>query len=85
MIQISTTYKGPGNIRGARIIAKDTSGNAIHYPYPHHLSGVQVHLAAALALMEKHGIKGAIYYDQHDRGYSFAVIQAEELPLWELR
>jgi hypothetical protein len=52
MQAIVTKYVGPGNVRGARIIAKCEAGR-VSIPYPHELSGEAVHRAAAVALCDK--------------------------------
>jgi len=52
MQAIVTKYVGPGNVRGARIIAKCKAGR-VSIPYPHELSGEAVHRAAAVALCDK--------------------------------
>lgn len=54
MQAISTKYIGPSNVRGSRIKATCDAGS-ITIPYPHELSGEDVHKAAALALIAKLG------------------------------
>lgn len=52
MQAILTRYLGPTNCRGARIKAECYS-DSVTIPYPHELSGEEVHRAAALALIAK--------------------------------
>ena len=59
MKAIVTRYKGPTNTRGSRIIASDEDGNRISVPYPHELSGTEVHRYAARKLCEKMNWSGA--------------------------
>jgi hypothetical protein len=58
MKAIQTTYKGPTNTRGSRIIASDCDGNKVTIPYPYDLSGSEVHRKAADALCAKMQWKG---------------------------
>lgn len=53
MKAIQTKYMGPTNVRGARIKATDNDGNSVTIPYPHELSGEDVHRAAADKLVRK--------------------------------
>lgn len=55
MKAIITKYFGPGNTRGARIQAKAEGLPALYLPYPHELSGEEVHRAAAVALANRYG------------------------------
>jgi hypothetical protein len=52
MKAITTRYVGPGNVRGARIIATD-GDNRISIPYDYSGNTDQVHRKAALALCHK--------------------------------
>ena len=54
MQAITTKYLGPTNTQGARIKATCEAGS-ITIPYPHELSGQDVHAAAAMALVRKLG------------------------------
>jgi hypothetical protein len=59
MKAIVTKYRGPTDTRGARIIASDEDGNRVSIPYPHELSGEDVHRKAAVALCDKMRWTGA--------------------------
>ena len=52
MQSIVTTYYGASNVRGSRIRAKCDRGT-IWIPYPHELSGDDVHRAAVDALVAR--------------------------------
>jgi hypothetical protein len=81
MIAIHTKYIGPTNTRGSRIKAYtagfgDSKGFECTIPYPHHLSGVECHFEAVVALVQKHKLDWNLtdmrYGDSADgRGYSF--------------
>ena len=81
MIAIHTKYIGPSNVRGSRIKAYtaswgDRKGFEVTIPYPHELSGVEVHFKAVKALIAKHGLdwdtEGMRYGDSADgRGFCF--------------
>jgi len=58
MQAIVTKYIGPTDTKGSRIKATCDAGS-ITIPYPHELSGEDVHAAAAMALVRKLG------WDQH--------------------
>lgn len=53
MKAIQTKYLGPTNTRGSRIKAWAEGGHSVTIPYPHELSGMEVHRAAAVALAER--------------------------------
>ncbi len=55
MKAIQTRYLGPTNTRGSRIVAWVEGGHRVIIPYPHELSGEEVHKAAALALCQMLG------------------------------
>lgn len=81
MIAIHTKYIGPTNTRGSRVKAYTCGAGSIKgfevtIPYPHELSGEQVHFAAVKALVKKHNLnwnlEGMRYGDSADgRGFSF--------------
>jgi len=52
MQAITTKYIGPSNVKGSRIKASCDAGS-ITIPYPHELSGQDVHAKAAMALVRK--------------------------------
>lgn len=54
MQAITTTYTGPTNTRGSRIIAK-TEGGRVAMPYRHELDTEGNHVAAAELLLETSG------------------------------
>jgi hypothetical protein len=56
MIAIETKYMGPTNTRGSRIRAfrMDAPRESVSIPYPHELSGREVHHAALLAFLDRH-------------------------------
>lgn len=55
---IKTTYHGPGNVKGSRIIATDNDNNRIILPYDYVLNSTENHVKAAYALRDKMGWKG---------------------------
>lgn len=69
MKAIRTTYHGPGNVRGARIIADDEDGNRVTISYPYELSGEAVHRKAAEALRDKMGWTGELVGGSLGKGY----------------
>jgi hypothetical protein len=60
MKAIVTTYHGPTNTRGSRIIAKAEGGHRVSVPYSHELSGDAVYAIAARKLCDKLGWKGEL-------------------------
>ena len=71
---IVTKYHSATDTRGSRVTAKAIGGLRISIPYPHDLSGEAVHEAAALALMEKAGLKGKLVAGfMPNGGYVFIV------------
>ena len=75
MQAIETKYLGPTNNLGARITAK-CNDNRVTISYPHELSGVDVHEAAARALCEKMGWKPEYIAGSTDNGYVFVFTDA---------
>ena len=71
MKAIETTYHGPTNTKGSRIIADDGDGNRLTISYPHELSGEAVHRKAAEALRDKMGWSGRLIGGATKRGYVF--------------
>ncbi len=53
MKAITTTYFGPGNVKGSRIIAKDLDNNRVIMSYCHDQSMEDNHAQAARRLCEK--------------------------------
>jgi len=53
MKAIKTTYRGPTNFKGSRIIASDADGHRITLPYDHALNIDQLHVLAAQKLCDK--------------------------------
>lgn len=76
---IETHYVGPTNMRGARIIARSGSGrHRLTLPYPHELSGMACHEAAATALATKLGwLDGRkLVGGETVKGYCFVMVDA---------
>ncbi len=71
MKAIITKYHGAGNIRGARISAKDEDGNRVSISYPYELSGEAVHRLAADTLCSKMNWKGDLVGGSIKGGYVF--------------
>jgi hypothetical protein len=78
MKAIETKYHGPTNTRGARITASDLDGNRITVPYPHELSGEDVHRVAAEALRDKMGWSGRLIGGSTKAGYVFVFAGGQE-------
>lgn len=74
MKAIETRYVGATNTRGSRIIAKDLDGNRVSIPYPHELSGEDVHRKAAIALCDKMHWDGKLAGGATKRGYCFVFV-----------
>jgi hypothetical protein len=74
MKAISTKYHGPTDTRGARISAWDLDGNRVSIPYPHHLSGEDVHRLAAEALKTKMHWSGTLVGGATKSGYVFVFV-----------
>ena len=74
MKAIKTTYHGPTNFKGSRIIARDGDGNRITIGYPYELSGDAVHEKAARALMLKMNWTGKLYTGWLEKGTYVHVI-----------
>jgi hypothetical protein len=61
MKAITTTYHGPTNSHGSRIIARDTSdGHSVRIPYDHSLNSDGNHRKAAKQLLNKLGWYGTL-------------------------
>tara|TARA_R100000808_G_scaffold260_3_gene1576 strand:- start:6939 stop:7196 length:258 start_codon:yes stop_codon:yes gene_type:complete len=52
MQSIITSFLGPTDHRGSRIIAKTSGGFKKTYPYDHRLSGEKNHASASLSLLK---------------------------------
>ena len=74
MKAIKTTYHGPTNTKGSRIIASDEDGNRITIPYPCGLSNVAAHKKAARALCEKMKWVGKMVSGSLKNGYVFVFV-----------
>ena len=57
---IITKYRPATDKRGSRIMAKACGGLQVSIPYPHELSGEDVHALAAEALMKKANWTGTL-------------------------
>lgn len=71
MKAITTKYHGATDKKGSRISAHDMDGNTASIPYPHELSGEDVHRAAAVALCKKMGWTGKMAGGSTKEGYVF--------------
>ena len=71
MKAISTTFKGPTDTRGARIIAREPDGKRLTLPYPHELNSEAAHRAAAEALRDRLEWKGELVAGWTRHGYVF--------------
>jgi hypothetical protein len=60
MKAIFTKYHGPGNVRGSRIIAKDSDGNKVIVSLDCALNHDDNHKQAAIALCRKMGWTGKL-------------------------
>ncbi|MGD0135271.1 MAG: hypothetical protein ABSE57_24760 [Bryobacteraceae bacterium] len=78
MKAIVTKYRGATNTRGSRIAASDEDGNRTTIPYPHELSGEDVHRKAALALCEKMGWTGRLTGASLRSGYVFVFTETSD-------
>ena len=80
MKAIETRFYGPGNVRGARIVASDSDGNraSIHYPYETR-EGEAAHRVAAEALCKKMHWSGALAAGSTRKGYVFVFVDRSEL------
>lgn len=75
MKAIETTYHGPGNVRGARIWARDLDGNRVSVPYDHGAGSTEdAHAVAAMALCAKMGWTGDFVAGATKRGYVFVFV-----------
>lgn len=74
MKAITTKYHGATNTRGSRISACDLDGNRVSIPYPHELSGEDVHRKAADALCAKMGWTGTLAGGAIKTGYVFVFV-----------
>lgn len=74
MKAITTTYRGPTNSRGSRIIARDMDDNRVSVPYPHELSGEDCHRKAADALCAKMQWSGKLVGGAIKGGYAFVFV-----------
>ena len=71
MKAIVTKYLPCSSSRGSRIVASDEDGNRISIPYPHELSGADVHAKAATALCQKMSWSGSLIGGATKSGYAF--------------
>ncbi len=73
---ITTTYKGPTNHRGARIVARAQAGS-ITVPYAYDSEIAENHVAAAKALQAKWEWAGSLVTGvNHDGDYVHVLVQA---------
>jgi hypothetical protein len=71
MTAIKTSYHGPTNTRGSRIIADAGMKRRVSVSYDHRLNSDGNHMAAAKALCEKMGWGGDMRGGGHERGQYF--------------
>ncbi len=75
MKAIQTRYYGPTNTRGSRIKAWAEGVKSVSIPYPHELSGEDVHRAAADKLAAKYGWDNALIGGGLPNGdYAFCMV-----------
>lgn len=77
MKAIKTTYKGPTNVRGSRIVATDGDGNRITLPWDHSINGEKNHARAAIALCAKMQWSGKLAEGSLRDGHVFVFIDAD--------
>jgi 7-cyano-7-deazaguanine synthase in queuosine biosynthesis len=82
---ITTKYTGPGNVRGARIIAKAAAGR-VTMPYDHALNIEANHAKAAEKLARKFGWTGSYYQGgmPDDSGYCFVCVDRDPVPAFSI-
>jgi len=71
MKAIVTTYKGPSNVRGSRIIASDEDGNRVIVHYDPALNSEENHITAARSLCSKMGWTGTLHGGHLKHGMVF--------------
>jgi|SRR5579875_747240 len=76
---IQTRFHGPGNVRGARISARDEAGNTAVIPYPYELSIEGAHRKAARQLCDKMDWHGTLLGDAFKKGYIFVLLENDPL------
>ena len=81
---ITTTYKGPTDHRGARIIARADAGS-ITVPYDHALNAPENHTAAAEALAQKLKWDGVWCGGGVKAGYVFVLVPESLAELREVK
>jgi hypothetical protein len=74
MKAILTTYKGPTNTRGSRIIASDSDGNKVTISYPYDKTNEAAHRQAAEALCSKMQWAGKLAGGSLKNGYVWVFI-----------
>ena len=76
-VAIVTKYHSPTNTTGARISARMTGAGTAWIPYPHELSGLDVHAAAAAVQMARAGWPvGRFEVGELNGGYVFVRVSA---------
>ena len=68
MKAIQTYYIGPGNVRGARYVARDGDGNRVAIQADDTLNSSELHAKAARTLAEKMGWSGTMVKGWLKRG-----------------
>jgi len=78
MKAILTKYLPCTNTKGSRIKAWTEGGNQITIPYPHELSGQDVHELAAQSLVDKMEWKNIkLYGGGIENGYAFVMVNTQ--------
>ena len=77
MKAITTRYIPASNTRGSRIVATAEGGNRVTIPYPHELSGADVHAEAAIALCRKLSWHGDLIAGGTESGYVFVFAESD--------
>ena len=72
---IYTTYKGPTNTKGSRIIAKSSNGFKVTVPYDYSLNSQDRHAKAANELIAKFGWEGEWVGAEGEKGYVFICLK----------
>lgn len=77
MKAITTSFRGPTNTRGARIVASDGDGNTITISYDH--GAKNPHADAAIALAHKMGWHGEMVQGAVRAGYVFVWLAGDHV------
>ena len=78
MVAIITTYKGPTNTKGARVVAREPEGKRCTMTWRHDLEALENHRIAALTLMRRLGWGDHILTGTIKNGFAHIVVQNKE-------